>query len=95
MSGHVFHHGHHELHGVTVVLETKGPRTYIGRFDTQDDAGVHLLYVAIHDAEPGQPSKAEYLRQTAKYGVRHDQKHVLVPAGDVAKITPLSAAVLD
>lgn len=94
MSGHVFHPGHHRLHGVTIVLETHGSRTYIGRFDTQDDAGVHLVHVGIHDAVPGQPSKAEYLQRTAKYGVRVDQKHVLVPATDVATITPLGTAAL-
>jgi hypothetical protein len=89
VTGHIFHPGHQSLHGVTVVLETQGPRTYVGRFDTQDEAGVHLLDVAIHEAAAGRPSKDEYLRRTAKFGVRAEQKHVLVPAGDVAKITPL------
>jgi hypothetical protein len=95
VSGHVFHPGHHSLHGVTVVLETHGSRTYVGRFDTQDEAGIHMLDVGIHDAEVGQPSKAEYLQRTAKYGIRVTQKRVLVPAADVATITPLGAAGLD
>ena len=91
MTGHVFHPGHHALHGITVVLETHGSRTYVGRFDTQDDAGVHLLDVGIHEVAVGQPSKEEYLQRTAKFGVRVAQKHVLVPGPEVAKITPLGA----
>jgi hypothetical protein len=98
MSGHVFHPGHHSLHGVTMVLETHGSRTYVGRFDSQDEAGVHMLDVGIHDADAdasaGQPSKAAYLQRTAKYGIRVTQKRVLVPAADIAAITPLGTAGL-
>ena len=89
MSGHVFHPGHDELHGVTVVLETRGPRTYVGRFDTQDDAGVHLRDVGVHESSAGHPSKADYLQRTATFGIRVEQKHVCIPATDVVKITPL------
>ena len=73
-----------------MVLETHGPHTYVGRFDTQDDAGVHLLDVGIHDAAAGTPSKEEYLRRTAKFGIRVERKHLLVPAGDVARIIRLA-----
>ena len=89
MTGHVFHPGHHELHGTTVVLETRGPRTYVGRFDTADAQGVHLLDVGVHDAAAGGPSKEEYIRRSAKFGVRSEHKHVLVPGGEVTRITPL------
>ena len=68
MAGHVFHPGHHQLHGVTVVLETKGSHTYIGRFDTEDEAGAHLLDVAVHDPHAGQLSKEEFVRRTLKFG---------------------------
>ena len=33
-----------------MVVETGGALTYIGRFDTEDEAGVHLLNVGVHDA---------------------------------------------
>ena len=33
MTGFVLHPGHHELHGITVVVETVGPLTYVARFD--------------------------------------------------------------
>ena len=91
MSGHVFHPGHQELHGITVVLDTHGPRTYVGRFDTQDDAGVHLRDVAVYEASPDGEGRDAYLQRTMKFGVRAERKHLVIPTGEVAKIVPLSA----
>jgi hypothetical protein len=90
MSGHVFHPGHHALHGITVVLDTTGPLTYVGRFDTQDDGGVHLLDVAVHDRSDATSSREEFLRRTLKFGVPVTRKQVMVPSGDVATLVPLS-----
>ncbi len=90
-SGHVFHPGHQELHGVTVVLETNGPRTYVGRFDKEDASGVHILNVGIHEAGAAGMSKEEYLQRTTKFGVRVEEKYLVVPTKDVAKITPLGS----
>jgi hypothetical protein len=89
MTGHVFHPGHVELHGITVVLETRGPQTYVGRYDSEDAAGVHLLDVGVHDASVGQVSKDEYVRRSAQFGIRTDHKHVVVPIEQVSKITRL------
>jgi hypothetical protein len=86
MSGHVFHPGHHELHGVTVVLETRGARTYVGRFDSEDDSGVHLHDVGVHDASVGGPSKEEFLRRCDKFGIRTEHRDVVVPSAEVARI---------
>ena len=88
MSGHVFHPGHAELHGITVVVETNGPRTYVGRYDSEDDQGVHMLDVGIHE-EPSEVSKDEYLRKTAKFGVNRQHRHLLVPRRDITHITRL------
>jgi hypothetical protein len=94
MSGHVFHPGHEELHGITVVLETKGTLTYVGRYDSQDETGVHMLDVGVHDAGKGNGSRDEYIRRSAKFGVRADHKHLLVPGDQVSKITRLGEMVL-
>lgn len=88
MAAHVFHPGHDELHGITVVVETQGSRTYVGRYDSKDARGVHMLDVGVHDAEAGL-SKEEYLRKSAKFGIRSDHKHLLVPADQIARIRPL------
>ena len=91
MSGHVFHPGHSELHGITVVLETSGPLTYVGRYDREEEGGVHLLNVGVHDAAGDGGSKEEYVRRSAKFGIRSDHKHVIVPATEVVRITRLAA----
>jgi hypothetical protein len=84
-----FHPGHHELHGVTVVLDALDARTYVGRFDSQDERGVHLLDVGVHQSG-GEHSREEYLRRTLKFGVRAEHKHLLVPGGEVVRIRRLT-----
>lgn len=88
MSGHVFHPGHAELHGITVVVETHESRTYVGRYDSEDERGVHLLDVGVYDSN-GALTKKEYIRKSVQYGVRSDHKHLVVPADQVARITRL------
>jgi hypothetical protein len=88
MSGHVFHPGLAELHGITVVVETNGSRTYVGRYDSEDEQGVHMLDVGIHEETAGE-SKDEYIKRSAKFGIRSDHKHLIVPAGEVARVTRL------
>jgi hypothetical protein len=72
-----------------VVVETAGPVTYVGRFDTEDEAGVHLLDVGLHDASAG-GSREEYVRRSSRFGVRTDRKHVVVPRADVSRIIRLA-----
>ena len=88
MSGHVFHPGHAELHGITVVVETTGSLTYVGRYDSEDERGVLMLDVGVHDAAGG-ASREEYVRKSAKFGIRSNHKHLLVPANQIARITKL------
>jgi hypothetical protein len=88
MPGHVFHPGHHELHGITVVVETHGSRTYVGRFDAEDDLGVHMLDVGVHEPT-AEVTREEYIRKSAQFGVRSQHKHIVVPADQVARITRL------
>ncbi len=71
-----------------MVVETSGVLTYIGRFDTEDDAGVHLLDVGVHDAAAG-GSRDDYVRRSAKFGVRAERPHLVVPRKEVARITKL------
>jgi hypothetical protein len=84
---HVFHHDRHALHGITVVLDTVAGETYLGRFDSEDERGVHLLDVGKHAG--GNVTRDDFLRRSAKFGVRVEQKHVVLPKASVASITPL------
>jgi hypothetical protein len=92
MSGHVFHPGHSELHGITVVVETNGPLTYVGRYDSEDDRGVHMLDVGVHDGTAG-GSRDEYVSKSAKFGIRTDHKHLVIPVEQVVRITRLGSMV--
>lgn len=89
MTGHVFHPGHDQLHGITVVLETSQSLLYVGRFDRQDESGVHMIGVSIYDPAQATQSKEEFLARTAKFGVRVDRPHLVVPTSSVSEITPL------
>jgi hypothetical protein len=70
------------------VVETGGALTYVGRFDTEDETGVHLLNVGVHDAVAG-GSRDEYLRRSAKFGVRAERPHLVVPRKEVSRIIKL------
>lgn len=92
MSGHVFHHGHHDLHGITVVTRLTDGTVHVGRFDHEDQGKIHLLDVSTQ-AAASDHEIAAFLSRTAKFGVRVDQKHLSVPSGEVASVTPLQEAV--
>jgi hypothetical protein len=72
-----------------VVVETGGALTYVGRFDSEDEAGVHLLDVGVHDAANG-GSRADYVRRSARFGIRVEREHLVVPRPEVARITRLA-----
>ncbi|MGN6392756.1 MAG: hypothetical protein ACTHM9_10980 [Gemmatimonadales bacterium] len=93
MAGHVFHPGHQALHGVTVVLETVGDKTYVGRFDSQDDRGVHMHDVGVHDAATATVSKEAFLQRCDRFGIPTQHRDLLVPVTDVARIQKLVDAV--
>ena len=89
MSGHVFHPGHSELHGITVVIETTGDALYIGRYHEETSGGLLLHDVAEHRPTATGPTREEFLRKTLKFGVRAAHQHLVVPAGEVQRITRL------
>ena len=82
MSGHVFHPGHHELHGITVALETD-TRLWVGRFDSVTPKGVLLHDAGCYEAGVTEGTREDYLRKTLKFGVRATAKNVLIPEGEV------------
>lgn len=89
MSGHVFHPGHHELHGITVVLRTTDQQVLVGRFDSEDSGRVRMLGVSAFNAErDGSPP--EFLARTSKFGIRVDRPQATIDSAIVASITPLS-----
>jgi hypothetical protein len=92
VTGHVFHPGHAELHGVTVVIETHGSRTYVGRYDSETENGILVMDVGLHDEQTG-VSQDEYLRRTAKFGIEIRHRRMLIPRPEVVRITRLGEVV--
>lgn len=89
MSGHVFHPGHSDLHGVTVVVETDSEALYVGRFHEETTAGILLHDVAEHRDSAGSPSREEFLQRTLKFGVRAVHRHLVVPSATVRRMSRL------
>ena len=84
-----FHHDKGELHGITVVVDTDGPRVYVGRCDTITPEGVILLDADVHEEGDGRPSKADFVAKAAKVGIWKKHDRLLVPTTEVADVTPL------
>ena len=89
MSGHVFHPGHEELHGVTVVVESPSGVTWVGRYHERSERGVLLHDVAQYDPASADQSRTAWVQRLIKFGIRIDQKHLMVPSADATRIVPL------
>jgi hypothetical protein len=85
----VFHPGHSELHGITVVVETADQTTYVGRYHEETGEGLLLHDVAEHQLVPGGPSRSDFMRQILKFGVKSVHRHLVVPTGVVRDLTRL------
>ena len=91
-SGHVFHPGHDEWHGQTVVVFTTGPRTFVGRWDAVVAGRVQMLDVAVHDEAASDESRAAWVAMLNKYGIPKDHASVAVPQDEVARVVRLRDA---
>jgi hypothetical protein len=84
-----FHRDKGDLHGITVVVETNGPRVWIGRCDEETGEGIILLDADHHDDGADGKSRAEYLRFAARYGIYRKHDRVVVPRAEIRKVTRL------
>ena len=84
-----FHQDRGELHGVTVVVDTLGPKVFIGRCSGEDAEKIVLLEADEFEHNKSGPSKEEYVRQAAKVGVWKKHDRIIVPRVVVASVTRL------
>ncbi|MBI1851422.1 MAG: hypothetical protein HYR85_13865 [Planctomycetes bacterium] len=90
-----FHNDKHALHGITVVVDTKGPYVFVGRCDDMDDREIVLHDVATHkDGQDGK-SKAEYVDAVARFGFWKKHETVSIPTNEVASIRRLGEIEVD
>lgn len=90
MSGHVFHPGHEELHGVTVVVDGSSGRAWVGRYHERTERGVVLHDVAVHDPATATLPREAWLEHVRKFGVRVDVRHLVIPGADTVSIRRLT-----
>lgn len=84
-----FHHDKHELHGITVVVDTDGPEIYVGRCDDMDDDRVILLDVDVHRDGDGGRTKQQYIEKAALYGVFKKHPHLVLDRRRVTSVRRL------
>lgn len=84
-----FHQNKHELHGITVVVDTDGPEIYVGRCDDIDDGRVILVDVDVHRDGDGGRSKDDYVRRAAQLGVWKKHDHLVLDRGRVTSVRRL------
>ncbi|MEM7049706.1 MAG: hypothetical protein AAF604_08605 [Acidobacteriota bacterium] len=84
-----FHQNKHALHGITVVVETAGGETFVGRCDDITEEQVILRDVDVHRPEEGGPTKAEYLSRAARFGVWKKHDRLVLPRQKVEAIARL------
>lgn len=84
-----FHDHKHELHGITVVVDTNGPEIHVGRCDDMDDQRVILLDVATHNEGDDGRTKEAWVARAAQFGVWPAHKHLVVDRSRVTSVRRL------
>lgn len=91
MSGMVFHPGHEELHGITVVVEGSSGRSWVGRYHERTARGILLHDVAIHDPATALVPRDVWIDRLRKFGIKVDSKHVVIPESETVEIKRLGS----
>jgi hypothetical protein len=75
-------------HGMNLVVECKGGKVVIGRFDESNGFEVLMHDVDVWEGGEGQEA-THWIRETATYGVDVKARDYSLPAGEVEKWVPL------
>ncbi len=89
MSGFVFHPGHDEWHGQTVVVYTKGARVVAGRWDAVQGGELLMRDAAVHD-DPA--SRASWVAAAKQYGIPVQHRTLTLPHAEVERVVRLRDA---
>ncbi|MGE0439144.1 MAG: hypothetical protein AB7L66_01315 [Gemmatimonadales bacterium] len=91
MPGHVFHPGHEELHGVTVVVSGASGKTYLGRYHERNQRGVVLRDAGVFDPTQAGTSVEDWLARQRKFGIRVEHRVLLLPGDEAGRIERFSS----
>lgn len=86
-----FHDGLGELHGVTVIVDTNGPKVYIGRCEVYLEDRHILLNESDEFEETAEMSKDDYVKRAAQIGFWKKHDRILVKAEEISSVRPLNA----
>jgi hypothetical protein len=86
MTGFVFHPGHDEWHGQTVVVYTKSTRVVVGRWDAVNGGELLMRDAAVHD-DPA--AREAWLAELRQYGIPVQHRTFTLPHADVQKVVRL------
>lgn len=89
MSGHVFHPGHDEWHGQTVVVFA-GARTVVGRWHEISGGRLHMHDVAVH--EGGEETREAFVARLKQFGIPVQARDFALPAAEIASVVRLRDA---
>jgi hypothetical protein len=85
------HHEHkHELHGITVVVETDGDELWVGRCDDIVADGVILKDADVHRTGTSDRPRPEWLDRARHFGVFPNHRRIVVPAEHVVAVRRLA-----
>ena len=82
----IFHREREELHGITVVITGASGRTYVGRYHERGNRGVVLHDAGLHEPGASAESKDVWLARQRKFGIKVDQKMLIVPVDEAVRI---------
>ncbi len=86
-----FHHNTHELHGITVVIDSTDGSLIVGRFHEQDETHALLLDADTHHDNEGGKTNAQWLEAAAKWGQWPRIKQLRVLLADMKQIRRLGS----
>jgi hypothetical protein len=86
MTGFVFHPGHDEWHGQTVVVYLNEPRIAVGRWDAVQGGELLMRDAAVHE-DPA--TREEWVASARTYGVPVQHRTLTLPHGEVQRVVRL------
>jgi len=92
MTGHVFHPGHDEWHGQTVVVYTSGTRTVIGRWDAVVEDEVQMRDATVHEEGSADEPRDDWVSRIKTFGVPTDHATYAFPSTEVKRVVRLRDA---